>query len=95
MCRSIVDSTPITPAMLLLQCSVMLNPQLLQQLLCNPSKAKGCYMPLLTIDCAAWPTFSSVEFFGRLMAGENKTLVLGRVLVPKLRSLAVERTRAV
>lgn len=52
-------------------------------------------MPLLTIDCAAWPTFSSVEFFGRLMAGENKTLVLGRVLVPKLRSLAVERTRAV
>jgi hypothetical protein len=35
---------------------------------------------------------SGVQFLGRLVAGKNEALVLGGVLVPELRGLAVERT---
>jgi hypothetical protein len=38
---------------------------------------------------------SSIKLLGRLVAGENKALVLCGILVPELSGLAVERTRAV
>jgi hypothetical protein len=37
---------------------------------------------------------ASVQLLGRLVSRKHETLILGRILVPELRSLAIEGTRA-